>query len=265
MTADDTTYDAPGHGAPGRALVTGASHGLGLDTARRLAAEGWSVTGVGRRPATAVERPVPFAYLPADLSLPETYPEVAAAADGGWDLVVHSAVHYADFHDRPLLGFADTEEMLRVNALAPYHLTREILDRQPAERFCSVVVVNSEAMYHADRHSAPYAASKAALRLLTAGLADACRGRQAAVSTLVLGPLDDARKRADLRAIAEKLGAREEEVTRKFLKRSNPDLVIEELIDYASCFHTIRHLRSLGRLANGTVCRLDGGSAGSLI
>ncbi|WP_320782034.1 SDR family oxidoreductase [Streptomyces sp. CRN 30] len=247
MTADGT----------GRALVTGASHGLGLDTARRLAAEGWSVTGAGRRPAAAVERPVPFDYRSADLSRPETCPEVAAAAGDGWDLVVHSAVYYADFHQRPRLGFADTEEMLRVNALAPYHLTLEILDRQPPERFCSVVVVNSEAMYHADRQSAPYAASKAALRLLTAGLAETCRERRAAVSTLFLGPLDDERKRADLRAIAVKLGADEEDVTRKYLKRSNPDLVIEELIDYASCFRTIRHLRDLGRL--------DGGSAGSLI
>ncbi|MDX2757252.1 SDR family NAD(P)-dependent oxidoreductase [Streptomyces europaeiscabiei] len=265
MTANDARNTTTGYGAPRRALVTGASHGLGLDTARRLAADGWSVTGVGRRPATAVEQPVPFDYQSANLSLPGTYPEVAGAPNGGWDLVVHSAVHYADFHHRPRLGFADTEEMLRVNALAPYYLTLEILDQQPADRFCSVVVVNSEAMYHADRHSAPYAASKAALRLLTAGLAESCRERQAAVSTLVLGPLDDERKRADLRAIAGKLGAREEEVTRKFLKRSNPDLVIEELIDYTSCFHSIRHLQNLGRRANGMVCRLDGGSAGSLI
>ena len=133
MTADDAMNTPTGRGAPRRALVTGASHGLGLDTARRLATEGWSVTGVGRRPAAAVEQPVPFDYHSADLSLPETYPEVARAADGGWDLVVHSAVHYADFHHRPRLGFVDTEEMLRVNALAPAY-------RLPSDRraLCTV-------------------------------------------------------------------------------------------------------------------------------
>jgi short-subunit dehydrogenase len=160
---------------------------------------------------------------------------------------------------------AELEDTFRVNALAPYLLTFHLLDTAPNDQFSCCIVVNSEAIFAANRQSAPYAASKAALRVLTAGLADECRSRNAAVATLLLGPLSDARKRAELQAVANKRGLSAEEVTRVFLRRSNPSLVIDSLIDYASCLKSVQYIAGLGPIANGMVCRLDGQSAGSLI
>jgi NAD(P)-dependent dehydrogenase (short-subunit alcohol dehydrogenase family) len=245
-----------------RALVTGASHGLGLALATRLAAEGHTVTGVGSRPASEIGE-VPFGYVQADLARPDTHAGIVTELGGAVDLVVHSAVRYSPAGRAPT--FTEHEEILRVNALAPYHLTLGLLAAQPEDRPCTVVMVNSESMFHADRDAAPYAASKAALRLLTAGLAEACRSRPIAVATLLLGPLDDDQKQADLRRVAEKLNLPLADVTRRFLRKSNPDLVIDHLIAYEACLRSIRYIADLGRTANGMVLRLDGGSAGSLI
>lgn len=155
--------------------------------------------------------------------------------------------------------------MFRTNAIAPFVLIRDYLAGLPAARACSCVIVNSDSIYHANDTSAEYAATKAALRVLTAGLASACRGRRSSVSTLALGPLADPRKLAELTAIAERRRIPAEEVARIFLARLNPSLVITELIDLEACLRSVLHVVSLGPTANGMVIKLDGGSSGSLV
>ncbi|MFD9002375.1 SDR family NAD(P)-dependent oxidoreductase [Streptomyces sp. NPDC059582] len=246
------------------ALVTGACKGLGQYLAARLADEHWSVVGVGRCPADQVP-PVPgVTYLQADLALPRTPADLSARLDSAPHLVVHCAAAYpAARPSGPALP--DMEEVFRVNALNPYLLTLDLLARKPPDRFCSYVVVNSESIYSADRHSAIYAASKAALRVLTAGLAAGCRSAEASVSTLLLGPLADRAKLAEIETVAERRSLPPAEVVRLFLRRSNPNLVIDEFIDYESCFRSVRYLAELGPTANGMLCKLDGGSSGSLV
>lgn len=244
------------------ALVTGASQGLGAYLAGRLSEEGWKVTGLGRRPESELAGTHSMTYLQADLSQPETLEMLPGRIGKTPDLIVHAAVAYPDHGGE--LSLRELERVFRVNALAPYRLTLDLLAAQSQERFCSCIVVNSEVIYHADAQSGAYAASKAALRVLTAALADGCRSRNASVATLQLGPLTDLKKVQQLRAIAAKRGASEEEVTRLFLRRSNPNLVIDQFIDLESCFQSVGYIAGLGAMANGMVCRLDGGSSGSL-
>ncbi|MET8628881.1 SDR family oxidoreductase [Kitasatospora sp. NPDC004669] len=249
---------------PKRALVLGASQGLGAHIAVRLAEEGWSVIGVGRRPRQEAALRGPVEYLQADLSRAETLVELPKLVGGCPDLIVHSAVTYHDFGvSIPTLD--ELEMVFRVNALLPYRLLHDLLSDKPKERFCSCVVLNSDSIFHARRQSGVYAASKAALRVLTTMLADTFRADNASVSTLLLGPLADPKKTADLHRIAAKRGVPPQDLTKTFLHRSNPDLVIDELIDFESCYLSLRHLVELGAVANGSLHRLDGGSAGSLI
>ncbi|MET9730313.1 SDR family oxidoreductase [Streptomyces sp. NPDC006458] len=247
-----------------RAFVTGSSHGLGAHLASRLAGDGWKVTGLGRRPEAETPGTAGVDYIQADLSRPETVERLPALLGETPDLIVHNAVSYPP-RGAQELSLADLDSVFRVNALAPYRLTLDLLAAKPDTRFTSVVVVNSESMYHADRDSGVYAASKAALRVLTTALADVCRSRNAGVATLLLGPLADPDKVEQLRRVAAGRGVDEAEITRIFLRKSNPDLVIEELIDFESCYRSVQYIADLGRAANGMVCRLDGGSAGSLI
>lgn len=249
-----------------RALVIGASRSLGAHLASNLAANGWQVVGTGRRPADEVPEADAFDYVRLDLSSADEVDRfIAGAGAGGYDLVVHNAVTYGSAHGNPLPELEELEAMFRVNTLVPYQLLHRLLAEQPTDRFCSCVVVNSDAIYHANRNSAPYAATKAALRVLTTSLADTFRSAPVSVTTLVLGPLPDPKKLEDFEKVAQRHGLSVDEVTRAYLRKSNPSYVIDRLIDFESCYRSVEYLAGLGRAANGTVCRLDGGSAGSLI
>lgn len=246
------------------ALITGASQGVGAHIAQRLTDEGWSVTGVGRRPRSSLPGDVGYSYVQADLGRTDQLEKLLAEVGDVPDLVVHNAVVYPD-RNSATLELNDLEHAFRVNALVPYLITRDLLAMKPAEKFLACVFVNSEAMFHANQNSAAYAASKAALKVLAGGLSESARHANAALSTLLLGPLADQQKLAELSSIADRKGLTEEQVAKLFLRRSNPDLVIDEFIDYESCFESVRYMVRLGRRANGMLCRLDGGSAGSLI
>ncbi|KAF0646852.1 MULTISPECIES: SDR family NAD(P)-dependent oxidoreductase [Streptomyces] len=248
-----------------RALVIGASQSLGSHLATRLASNGWQVVGTGRRPASEVPGSEGFAYERLDLSDPEeAHRFLEGAGSDAYDLVVHNAVTYGAIPGKPP-ALDELEAMFRVNALVPYRLLHGVLAAQPTDRFCSCVVVNSDSIYHATKQSAPYAATKAALRVLTTSLADTFRSAQVSVATLLLGPLPDPRKLADFQRVAERHDVPVEDVKRAFLRKANPFYVIDDLIGFDACYRSVEYLAGLGPAGNGMVCRLDGGSAGSLI
>jgi len=244
-------------------LILGVSKGLGALTAVRLLESGWDVTGVSRSNPQEVRLPEKVRYLQADLSSIQDVAGLPERIGPCPDLILHNAVRYSD-GGGVSMAIGEIEEVFRVNAIAPYHLMRGILQQKPAEKFCSCVIVNSEVIFHSDSKSGVYGASKAALRIFTSSLADWARTANASVSTLLLGPMADF-KADDLRRISDRTGKSLDEVHRIFLKKSNPDLVIERLIEYEEAYRCVLQLAELGKSANGSMFRLDGGSAGSLI
>jgi NAD(P)-dependent dehydrogenase (short-subunit alcohol dehydrogenase family) len=247
------------------AIVIGASQGLGKYLATRLAEQGWEVTGIGRRSLEDVGNALSFEYIQADLSDVATLDLLSRLfGEKKPDLIVHNAVTYGELR-RPGPTLNELETIFRVNTLLPYRLLLEYLSTVPQDMFTSCIVVNSDSIYHANQHSGVYAASKAALRILTTALADFCQSRNASVSTLLLGPLEDQKKVDEFRRIAERKGVSKDEIMRLFLRKSNPSLVIDSLIEFEPCFQSIQYIASLGRVANGMLCKLDGGSSGSLV
>lgn len=244
-----------------QALVTGASRGLGAHIATRLVEQGWAVTGVGLRPDDGMCTSRGIRYLQVDLAKAGAVEVLADRAESALDLVVHCAVRYPETSS----AADDMDDVFRVNAFAPYRLTRALLAGKDPAVFCSYVLVNSEAVYHADQDSGVYAASKAALRVLSTALAGECRSRNASAATLLLGSLATPDKVEQLRRVAERRGLPEDEVTRLFLRKSNPGLQIDFLLDLEAGFRSVCYIESLGAAANGMLCRLDGGSAGSLV
>jgi len=168
------------------AAVIGASTGLGLYIATALVAEGWQVMGAGRR--LLPQGSEAFDYVQADLAEDTSVDRLSqilrAAAP---ELVVYCAVAYGSGELSPP-SFAEMDAMFRVNALAPYRLIYDYLTTGSDEKFRSIVVVNSDSIYHASLQTGVYAASKAALRVLTSTLAHTCKTKNAAVATLLLGP-----------------------------------------------------------------------------
>lgn len=176
------------------------------------------------------------------------------------DLIVSNPVTYGpDSPDN--LDLTALEEIFRVNTLVPYLALSDYFGTAPRT---NCVIINSDSMFHANRRVGPYAASKAALKVLTTALAEICRDKGGAVSTLLLGLLADDRKMKDCARIAENNGITVEDVSKAFLKKSNPFYLKESFLQFEECFRSIEYIHELGEAANGMVCKLDGGASGSL-
>lgn len=176
------------------------------------------------------------------------------------DLIVNNAVTYGpDSPDN--LDLTALEEIFRVNTLVPYLALSNYFETAPRT---NCIIINSDSMFHANRRVGPYAASKAALKVLTTALADICRNKGSAVSTLLLGPLADDRKMRDCARIVERNGITVGDVSKAFLKKSNPFYLKESFLQFEECFRSIMYIHGLGEAANGMVCKLDGGASGSL-
>jgi NAD(P)-dependent dehydrogenase (short-subunit alcohol dehydrogenase family) len=154
------------------AVVTGATSGIGRASARRLAADGWRVLGVGRDTAAlgALHTEIGGAFVAhtADVTAAEAPASIVAAATaGGHELggLVQAA---------GIIGsgsaFDTSDEawdaMFAINVRAPFRLLREASAALVAARG-AVVNVSSVTGLRAFPGIASYCASKAALDHLT--------------------------------------------------------------------------------------------------
>lgn len=160
-----------------RAVVTGASRGIGLAIARRLAAEGVRVAlnaGHDRERLAAAAREVEGAIACfADVSDPAAVEAMFAEvkqAFGGVDILVHNAAITRD----SLLMMMRPEawrDVLAVNLDGAFHCARAALRSMIGARHGRIVHVISPAAFLGKSGAANYAASKGGLLALTKSLA----------------------------------------------------------------------------------------------
>jgi short-subunit dehydrogenase len=158
--------------SPRTAFVTGASSGIGLALAERLAARGTTVVLAARRLdlledlRRRVEQRGGVARAVA-LDVADTAAVVAAleAADdelGGIDLVVANAGVSSARHGKKL-DWAETARVLQVNAMGALATLTALLPRMVARGRGQLVGISSLAGIRGLPRSAAYSASKAAL------------------------------------------------------------------------------------------------------
>jgi len=173
-----------------RALVTGASRGIGRALARALAARG-AALGLVARGAEALEplsAELGAAALPADVGDRAAISAAvdAFAAGGGLDLVVANAgiAHYGPFATTPI---ERAEAMNRVNWLGTLYTVHAAL---PHLRGGHIVVVSSGAGLRAFPEAAAYGATKAAQRAFAEALRHELAGAGVSVTTVFPGEID---------------------------------------------------------------------------
>jgi NAD(P)-dependent dehydrogenase (short-subunit alcohol dehydrogenase family) len=172
-----------------RALVTGASGGVGRAVALALAHAGASVVVTGRderrlaETARSGEGLVPF---PADLSSDEAASELARfVATPGLDILVHGAGVIVPGIVETTTP-AEVDDQIAVNLRAPVLLTRALLPALRARRG-HVVFINSTAARRPSGGAAVYAATKAALRAFADALRDEVNASGVRVTSVLLG------------------------------------------------------------------------------
>jgi len=159
------------------ALITGAGSGIGLETAKLVAADGCAVVGVGRdtgKLATleaAIGDPARVATISADVTADDAPARIVGLAlerFGRIDYLVNNAgvgspkpVHEA--------SDADWDGMLNIMLRAPFRLCREVLPH--LGEGASVVNVTSTFAHIGGRRGGAYSAAKGGLKSLTEHMA----------------------------------------------------------------------------------------------
>lgn len=161
----DTTTD-PFSLVGKRILVTGASSGIGRQTAISCAQMGAQLVVTGRNP----ERLLATLHMlggdghiavPADLTKPEDLSTLAAGTEP-----LHGVVHAAGISKLvPLrmLKHAHLEEMFAHNTFAPLLLTKELLAKRKIQAGGSIIFISAVASHVGPLASSAYSASKGAL------------------------------------------------------------------------------------------------------
>jgi 3-oxoacyl-[acyl-carrier protein] reductase len=209
-----------------RALVTGASGGIGREIAKALAGAGARVALSGTRVAaledTAREIGAPDpVILPcnlADLAAVNKLVPAAEGALGGLDILVNNA---GMTRDNLFMRMKDEEwdEVIAVNLTAAFHLTRAVLRGMMKQRYGRIIGITSVVGVMGNPGQGNYAASKAGLIGMSKALAHEVASRNITVNTIAPGfisssmtdELDDKQRGAILGKVpANRLGTAEE-------------------------------------------------------
>lgn len=175
-----------------RALITGASAGLGEQFARRLADRGVLLTLVARREDRLEELarsfPVDVEVLPADLGTAAGVAAVEARlteTDRPVDLLVNNAGFgaYGPFVELPI---DRQHELIDLNVTALVRLTRAALGAMTARQAGGIINVGSTAAYQPNPYGAVYGASKAFVRSFTEAVHEELR--DSGVHVMLLSP-----------------------------------------------------------------------------
>jgi NAD(P)-dependent dehydrogenase (short-subunit alcohol dehydrogenase family) len=155
-----------------RVVITGASRGVGFETAKRFLAEGAEVIGVARNRANLARAARAFKHhgkafqpLRADTGKPGDAAKVAAAVKRRWgalDLLLNNAAVNPGHATLAKERDAEIEDTLRINVLGPHRLTRALLPLLLKGRHPRVINVSSGA---GNEHSVSTGTTMSAYRL----------------------------------------------------------------------------------------------------
>ncbi|GHU92397.1 3-oxoacyl-ACP reductase [Spirochaetia bacterium] len=177
-----------------KALVTGASRGIGRAIADRFLAEGAEVWGLGtKEPEDLPDRIAKFGgklhWISADLGkLDSVEPiiENALKEAGGFDILVNNAGLTRDGLSFRI-SLEDFQKVLDVNLTASFLIARTAAREMIRKRQGSIINMSSVVGVHGNGGQTNYAASKAGLIGLTKSLAREVAGRGVRVNAIAPG------------------------------------------------------------------------------
>lgn len=169
-----------------RALITGASSGIGAATASVLAAAGCTVTLVGRdkEKLADVAARTGGTAMAADLTVPADLERVSEAATEADLLINNAGTGWAGTVDA--MAPEDIRTLIGINLAAPMHLTTAALPHMTRRGVGHIVFVSSIAAVGV-HGEAVYSATKAGLRAFAASLRYETR---IGVTTVLPGAVD---------------------------------------------------------------------------
>ena len=176
-----------------RALITGGTTGMGLETARRFVAEGARLAITGKNPATLDaarrelgENVLVIASDASEIAAQKKVAEAVRQAFGGLDILFANA-GIADLRPIEQWDEAGFDRSLALNFKGPYFLIQALL---PVFANPASVVLNTSVNAHIGMpNTSVYGATKAALLSLTRTLSGELIARGIRVNAVSPGPI----------------------------------------------------------------------------
>lgn len=186
---------------PKSALITGAARGIGLATAKRFLADGWSVALLDidgetlARSVAAIGEPERTLSMTCDVASPDQVEAAVAqvkARFGTLDALVNNAGH-AVFKPALDTTLAEFQRTMDVNLTGPFLLTKACV---PLMQKGAIVNITSISGLRGSAMRVAYGTSKAALAHMTKQFALELSVRGIRVNAVAPGPVDTAMAKA---------------------------------------------------------------------
>ncbi len=246
------------------ALVTGATAGIGLAIARRLAQEGVTVTISGRNQAkldaaiTEIGLPDRVRTVLADPATADGAQALIAACPDTDILVNNLGIYEA----KPFteISDADWHHLFEVNVVSGARLARHYFPRMLEKDWGRVIFIASESGLLPPAEMIHYGMTKSAQLSISRGLAEQTRGTGVTVNSVLPGPTRSEGIVDFIRSVVDNKDAPEAEREAEFFTRLRPLSLIKRLIEADEIGAMVAYLSSpLAAATNGAAIRAEGG------
>lgn len=250
-----------------KALVSGSSQGIGFAAAKVMAREGAGVLINARtqeRVDQAVSR-IKAEYPDSDVSgiaadlgtaagvdeLTAKVPEVDILVN---NLGIFEPKEFAEITDEEWYRFID------INIMSAIRLCRYYHPRMMAKKWGRIIFSSSESAVNIPPEMMQYGMTKTALLALSRGLAEASKGTEVTVNSVLPGPTATEGVSDFLKTLADEKGIGYDDMVEEFFKTGRPNSILNRLIEPEEVGNTIAFLCSpLAQATNGAAVRVDGG------
>jgi NAD(P)-dependent dehydrogenase (short-subunit alcohol dehydrogenase family) len=249
------------------AVISGSTGGIGLATAKGLAAAGARVVVNGRTPARveqaiaevkAASPGTDVLGVASDIATAEGCTSLAAAAPDADILVANAGIFepkaFFDIPDSDWIRFFET------NVLSGVRLARALMQGMLTRGWGRIVFISSESGLQIPKEMIHYGVTKTADLAVSRGLAELTAGTGVTVNAVLPGPTRSEGVDEMIRTLSARDGIPEEEVAARFVKEHRPTSLIQRFATVEEVANMVVYVCSREASAtNGAALRVDGG------
>ena len=170
-----------------RALVSGASSGIGAAICRSLKQQGYHLTGIGRDFSDSGDE-IDRKWV-LDLCDLDALERALRANKNEFDLLVLAA-GYGDFGGLEQFSYSQITRLINANLIANLYLCKRFMPGMKQTNFGDIVLIGSESALSGARAGSIYCASKFAIRGFAQSLRADCSNANIRVLLCNPGPVD---------------------------------------------------------------------------